>query len=424
MSRVNGASTGHRETAVNLGMSRIDRPYLLVSPIPHYLHADGSIWLDRLWRHDLVAHLTYLGKFTLLSPRLPWRAEDNLVRFHPPENVDFRIIPIPPLQSLMEALWRLPQVALILWKAVGQADIVHSGIGGWPVSLGWVANPIALLRRKKLLIVVESAFWRVAKHQRASWKARLRGAVTEFLGRFFVNRAHLLLFTQPSYRTSLLTRGRGQAHVFPATWIDEDNVLSARESDRIWDEKQREAARELRMLFAGRLVHDKGIGVLLAAVRTLDRESLSLRVDVIGDGPQRGDCEATAQSLKSVKMSLLPPVPYGSPFFELLRRYHAVIVPSLSDEQPRVIFDAFSQAVPVLASRTDGLAPYVVDGCTGRLFEPGDADSLAAVLREAAGDVTRLRRQGVNGLDVARKSTHREMHRTRSRIIVDCFGPS
>lgn len=402
-------------------MRKITWRYLLVSQIPHYLHSDGSIWLDRLWHHDLIEHLTYLGRFTLLSPQLPWEAGADLVRLQPPRDVDFRIVPIPPWRSFLGALRSLPRIARIVWKAVGQADIVHSGIAGWPFSLGWVANPVALLRRRRLVIVVESAFWRVARHQKPDLKTRLRGAAMEYLGRFFVNRAHLLLFTQPSYRASLLTHGRGESHITPATWIDDRDVLSLPESDRCWDEKPRG---EARMLFAGRLVDDKGVGVLLEAVRRLDREGAILRVDVIGDGPRRGDCEKTARSLNSVKMSLLPPVPYGRAFFDVLRRYHAVLLPSLTDEQPRLVFDAFSQAVPVLASRTDGLAPYVDEGRTGRLFEAGDSSALAAAMRAACGDLTDLRRMGCNGLDVARKSTHREMHRTRWRILVNRFGTS
>ncbi len=49
----------------------------------------------------------------------------------------------------------------------------------------------------------------------------------------------------------------------------------------------------------------------------------------------------------SVRVSLLEPVSYGT-FLNLLRGFDAILVPSLSDEQPRPIFDAFSQAVPVL----------------------------------------------------------------------------
>src|SRR5437763_3525524 len=54
-------------------------------------------------------------------------------------------------------------------------------------------------------------------------------------------------------------------------------------------------------------------------------------------------------------LRLLDPVPPGAPFLALVRRYHALLLPSLSDEQPRVVLDAASQAVPAIASDTDGL---------------------------------------------------------------------
>lgn len=405
-------------------MPKFERPYLLVCPIPHYLHADGSIWLDRLWHHDLAEHLTYLRYLTLLSPRLPWSVGDDLVRLEPPGDTDFRVVPIPALDSLWRILWRMPSIVGTLWNAIGRADIVQSGIAGWPIPIGWIASPITLLRGRKLLLVVESAFWRVPEGQHANLKVRLRGTVTELLGRYFVNRAHLLLFTQPSYRASLLTTGKGKAFVIPATWINENDLLSDEEAERSWDRKVQASALETKVLFAGRLDGSKGIGVLLAAVRKLDAEGADLRVDVIGNGPGRAECVATGQSLKTVRMSVFPPVPYGSVFFEFLRRYHAVVVPSLSDEQPRLVFDAFSQAVPVLSSRTSGLTPHVIEGKTGRLFEPGDADSLAASLRAAASDITGLRQLGKCGLAAVRHLTHREMHRARARILADFFEAS
>jgi hypothetical protein len=70
------------------------------------------------------------------------------------------------------------------------------------------------------------------------------------------------------------------------------------------------------------------------------------------------------------------------------------------------------------------LAPQVVEGRTGRLFEPGDVDSLFAELRMATGDVAGLRRLAAQGLNVARGLTHWEMHRARWRILVCSFGAS
>jgi glycosyltransferase involved in cell wall biosynthesis len=170
------------------------------------------------------------------------------------------------------------------------------------------------------------------------------------------------------------------------------------------------------------LTAEKGVDTLLDAVRILDRRGERWRLDIIGEGPRRDACRALAEQLRSVRMCVLSEVPYGAKFFDLLGQYHAVVVPSLSDEQPRIVFDAFSQALPVLASSTDGLTPHVKDGETGWLFEANSAEALARVLSEAAKDVARLRQLGLSALAAARGSTHEEMHRRRWRILVEHFG--
>src|SRR5204863_5643793 len=116
----------------------------------------------------------------------------------------------------------LPETLRQLWRAVSAADVVQSGVVGWPYALGWLANPMALLCKKKLLIVIESAPWRSTGLGHVSWKRKLRAATAERLARFFVNRASLNVFSHESYRQSLLTPGRAPGVVVPATWIDDD----------------------------------------------------------------------------------------------------------------------------------------------------------------------------------------------------------
>jgi glycosyltransferase involved in cell wall biosynthesis len=70
--------------------------------------------------------------------------------------------------------------------------------------------------------------------------------------------------------------------------------------------------------------------------------------------------------------------------------YHAfdvLCVPSIYDESlPLVVLEAFAAGTPVIASRLTGLPEAVVDGFTGRLFEPGDHAALARLLGEVAKD--------------------------------------
>jgi glycosyltransferase involved in cell wall biosynthesis len=94
-----------------------------------------------------------------------------------------------------------------------------------------------------------------------------------------------------------------------------------------------------------------------------------LAVHVIGEGPSR-DSVIAAERAVSLSLKYLKPVAYGAPFLNLLQCYHGIVMPSLSDEQPRIVFDAAARAVPIIASDTDGwtgLRPHVENNLTGRL---------------------------------------------------------
>ena len=62
-------------------------------------------------------------------------------------------------------------------------------------------------------------------------------------------------------------------------------------------------------------------------------------------------------------------------------------VPSLWYENtPFSVLEALHVDIPVLASDLGGISEIVHDGENGRLFRAGDAEALAAVLRELVAD--------------------------------------
>ena len=401
--------------------SSIEQRYLLLTFIPYYVDRDGSVWLERLWHRDFVEHMRYLPRLTMAAPkyaRHECERPENLVRVDVPPGVELNLVPLPHLESTPGALARLPLTAWTVWNAVGDADIVHSGVVGWPYPLGWVANPIAKLRNKRLVIVVESTPWRLSGSSEDNFRRRARAGITELLARWSANRADLCLFTQPGYRKSLFTNGVGTAHVTPATWVNEEDVLDRETVEKAWSMKPN----RLRLLFAGRLTPDKGVNVLLDAMQRLHERDVAVDLDIIGEGPLADRCRKLADGRGKGRVRLLAPVEYGKPFFRLLQGYHAVVIPTLSEEQPRILFDAYSQGVPVIATDTDGHAPYVLEGETGWLIPRHDPAALADAIQRASNEPDQLQRMGTESVKLAQKMTHREMHEVRRRILADCFG--
>jgi glycosyltransferase involved in cell wall biosynthesis len=399
---------------------KIEQEYLLVTSIPAYLGSDGSVWLDRLWQRDFVAHLNYVRRLTLAAPALPRRPDLDLVRVDPPAGATLRIVPLPKQESMLGALLRLPITTKQLWRAIGDAGIVHSGIAGWPFPLGWVANSIALLRGKQLFLVVESAPWRLTGLGDEGLRHRVRAFVTERLARFFVNRASLTLFTHEAYKQSLLTRPRRRGIVIPASWIDDADVLSPPAAQSAWEAKR--ASGSVRLLFAARLVPEKGTDLLLRAVAGARVARGALRIDIIGEGSGRKSCEEAARRGGAIALRVLDPLPYGPRFFELLRGYHAALVPSVTDEQPRIVFDAFAQAVAVIGADTPGLSGHVRPEQTGWLVTRGDEEAWAGALERAAKSASELEGMGLAALSEAREMTHSRMHEARWRVLVEELG--
>ncbi len=107
-------------------MEPIRKRYLLVTCVPTYVDDDGSVWFEHLWHHDLCAHLPYLPDLVLAAPELHRREGRDLVRFEQP----IRRVALPPMRTTREALTNLVATSRMLWRAVGESEVVHSGIAG------------------------------------------------------------------------------------------------------------------------------------------------------------------------------------------------------------------------------------------------------------------------------------------------------
>lgn len=395
----------------------LERRYMLLTFIPYFVDSDGSIWLDQLWHHDFREHMTYLRRLTLAAPRETKGSQQGLCKVEIPPGCEVSFAPLPLQSSFKIALINLPATTIAIARAIKRAEIVHSGAVGWPYPLGWIANPIALLLRKKLIIVIESSPWDSIG---SSWKQRRWLGLMKRLARWSVNQADLAVFTHAGYQKELMTHGSGAVLIGPATWIAEHQIMSEIDALRRWDKL---SSSKLRLLFAGRLTREKGVTNLLAALRELSNRGIALDVDIIGDGALKEECQAVAAGRGgTINVRYLDPVAYGEPFFGLLRGYHAVIVPSLTNEQPRIVFDAFSQSVALITSDTDGLKACVQDGVTGLHFQRDDVTSMAGILARYANTPSDLRTIGMNGRSLAHSFTHRGMHQRRRDALIDTFG--
>lgn len=130
----------------------------------------------------------------------------------------------------------------------------------------------------------------------------------------------------------------------------------------------------------------KGHGILLEALAG-DDDLQRITVDVVGDGPIRQDLESLA-----ARLGLADRVDFVGARTEdevrtILGDSDMFILPCTVDERgyhdnlPVALMEAMACGLPVVSTRLGGIPELVVDGVTGFLARPGDADDLAGVLR-------------------------------------------
>jgi glycosyltransferase involved in cell wall biosynthesis len=138
------------------------------------------------------------------------------------------------------------------------------------------------------------------------------------------------------------------------------------------------------VLYAGRLVEEKGIYELAEA-------TADLNLVVAGDGP-----------LSHVLPQSRGRLPHGE-LEKLYDRAAVCVLPSHREGQGVVCLEAMAYARPVVATNVGGLAELVVDGETGYLVPPRDADQLRAALLRLLADRELRRRMGDAGRERVRE---------------------
>ncbi|KHK90015.1 hypothetical protein LK12_19220 [Novosphingobium malaysiense] len=127
-------------------------------------------------------------------------------------------------------------------------------------------------------------------------------------------------------------------------------------------------------LYVGRISEEKGVGVLIEAWKSLP----DIPLTIAGDGPLRRELEARAPA----NVNFLGRIDADHVAKEM-RNAAILVIPSIWYEGfPMTLVEAFSNGLPVVASRIGSLTEIVEHGVTGAHCLPGNAGSLAETVRQ------------------------------------------
>jgi len=136
----------------------------------------------------------------------------------------------------------------------------------------------------------------------------------------------------------------------------------------------------LRVGFLGRLIPEKGLEKLLVAAEQIRSEGVQIYVAGGGEASYESQLKQKWGSGNVFFMGRVDP----PKFFE---KIDVLVVPSeWHDPLPRVIFEAYSQGVPVIVTNRGG-SPEIVDhNVTGWIYDPSQDNALKEILTRLCND--------------------------------------
>jgi glycogen synthase len=139
---------------------------------------------------------------------------------------------------------------------------------------------------------------------------------------------------------------------------------------------------DVTIVFSGRLEWEKGVHTLVDAMREVRRAHPGATVVIAGQGTMEEALKAQVRKLRLGKAVRFTGWLSERQLHALVASADVAVVPSMYEPFGIVALEAAALKTPLVVSRSGGLAEFVVEGKTGRLFPPGDSAALAKAIIE------------------------------------------
>jgi glycogen(starch) synthase len=157
------------------------------------------------------------------------------------------------------------------------------------------------------------------------------------------------------------------------------------------------------LVFAGRLVHEKGVQTLLSAVRALRDTYPGLRLAVAGVGVHESTLRAQARRLRVARsvewMGFVPEAELPA----LLGAADVAVVPSLYEPFGIVALEVAVAGAPMVVAETGGLRDLAAAGVAAASFPAGEVGALVSAIGTLLDDPAAARRAARRAARIVRR---------------------
>jgi len=148
--------------------------------------------------------------------------------------------------------------------------------------------------------------------------------------------------------------------------------------------------------FVGRIVRDKGMIELAEAWRRLREDYSQAHLLLVGDYEEQDPVPDEVRNLlnNDPRVHITGWLTDTAPYYAVM---HLLVLPSYREGFPNTPLEAAAMELPVVATDIPGTRDAVVDGETGTLVPPYDAEALARAIRRYLNDPDLRRAHGKAG---------------------------
>jgi glycosyltransferase involved in cell wall biosynthesis len=332
--------------------------------------ADGASG-ERAFVRFMVALAPHVDRLVLVG-----RLDPEPGRSHYPLPDAVELVGLPFYASLTQPLavaGSLARSGVRFWRLLREVDTVWL-LGPYIQAIGFAV--LALLRGRRVVLGVRQDLptYVRSRHPGKGWIHRAADAM-EWTFRAMARRLPVAVVGPDlarhyagSKRLLVLT----VSLVADADLVDPDAALARPVGDPV------------RVLSVGRLDREKNPLLLADVLARLDGDP-GWKLDVVGDGPMRGELEARLAELgQAARADLKGYVPIDGGLLDLYRSADVFLHVSWTEGLPQVLFEAFAAGLPVVATDVGGVAAAAGDAVL--LIPPGDPEAAVDAVRRVAQD--------------------------------------
>jgi glycosyltransferase involved in cell wall biosynthesis len=292
------------------------------------------------------------------------------------------------VRSIKEALVFSLKVLLPLLKA--DYDVIDCNQFPYlPCFSGKIAS---IIKRKPLVITwleVWDVYWR-------SYLGTIGGSVGRMIERLTMRLPDGIVAISQKTRIDLIKRGKVRPERIDVIPVGIDleriaKIAPARESTDV--------------LFAGRLIHEKRVDLLLNAIAVAKKEIPTITCAIIGDGPERGLLEDLAVKLGVEENVSFTGFVDQDGLTAYMKASKVFVLPSIREGFGLVIVEANACGLPVISIRHDmsAVRELVEDGVNGFLVNDISSREIAEAITKLVTDEALRERLAENGFAMAKK---------------------